>query len=401
MKKIVQLSTSHNRGAIGKIMEQVGIKAKHELGVESWVIFGRYNPVSELKCVKMGNRLEVIEHYLENRILDNEGLGSRYMTKKIVRKLQEIQPDIVHLHNIHDHWLNYPILFDYLNSSGIQVVWTFHDCWAFTGHCYHFITKGCDKYKTECHNCIQKGFFLDQSKRNFNLKKKYFLACKNLRITTVSSWLKSATEESFFKDSAIQVIPNGLDINVFRPINEPHNIWSLPLNKHIVMAVANDWYDDKGLSDYYRLAEMLSACYQLVLVGMRPMQIEKLPSYIIGLERTKSQEELVWLYNLASVVISMSKAETFGLTIAEGMACGTPGIVYDNTAQPELISDDTGIVVENGNVGSFLKAIETVCGQDIMEYKSNCRKRAEEYFDKEKCFSRYLDLYNDILNGNK
>lgn len=161
MKKLVQLSTSHNRGAIGKIIEQIGVKAKDDLGFESWVIYGRYNCTSELKCIKMGNMLEVIEHYVENRLFDNEGLASRCMTKKIVAKLEEIQPDIVHLHNIHDHWLNYEILFRYLKETDIKVIWTFHDCWAYTGHCFHFVTVNCDKWKIECSNCVQGNRFWD------------------------------------------------------------------------------------------------------------------------------------------------------------------------------------------------------------------------------------------------
>lgn len=398
MIKIVQLSTSHNRGAIGKIMEQVGVKAKNELGYDGWVIFGRYNPVSELKCIKMGNQYEVIEHYLENRLLDNEGLGSRCMTKKIIQKLKDIQPDIVHLHNIHDHWLNYPILFEYLNSTDIKVVWTFHDCWAYTGHCFHFVTVGCDKYKTECSHCIQKDKFLDRSKRNFNLKKKWFLGNKNLHITTVSNWLKDVTNESFFRGCDIRAIPNGLDIQAFTPVENAQNIWNLPTDKHLVMAVANDWYEEKGLSDYYRLSDILDEEYQLVLVGMRPKQIEALPNGIIGLTRTKNQQELMWLYNLASIVVSMSKAETFGLTIAEGMACGTPGVVYDNTAHPELISEDTGLVVKTGDVTAFKEAIIQVCSNEKSTYTEACRKRAEERFDKEKCFTKYLDLYKEVLN---
>ncbi|WP_298046291.1 glycosyltransferase [uncultured Bacteroides sp.] len=397
MKKLLQLSASHNRGAIGKIIEQIGVKAKDDLGFESWVIYGRYNCTSELKCIKMGNMLEVIEHYVENRLFDNEGLASRCMTKKIVAKLKEIQPDIVHLHNIHDHWLNYEILFRYLKETDIKVIWTFHDCWAYTGHCFHFVTVNCDKWKIECSNCVQGNRFWDRSKRNFNLKKKTFLSCKNLYITTVSQWLKNITEESFFKGCDIYAIPNGLDINVFKPLANPKNIWGLPVNKKIVMGIATSWYEDKGLSDYYQLAEKLGDDYQIVLVGMTKKQIAALPQGIIGLPKTASQEELAWLYNLANVIVSMSKAETFGLTIAEGMACGTPGVVYDNTAHPELISYDTGMIVETSNISAFKNAIEKICCRNKAFYKKTCRKRAEERFDKNICFDQYLKLYEQVL----
>lgn len=397
MIKLVQLSTSHNRGAIGKIMEQVGVKAKNELGFESWVIYGRYTPVSELKTLKMGNMFEVVEHYVENLFLDNEGLASRNMTRKIVKKLNEIQPDIIHLHNIHDHWINYEILFDYLSTSSVKVVWTFHDCWAYTGHCFHFATVGCEKYKTECHHCIQRNKYWDRSRRNFNRKKRAFLGCKNMHITTVSNWLKSVTEESFFRGYDIRCIPNGLDTEVFYPMMFAKNIWNLPVEKNLVMAVATDWYEDKGLYDYYQLANILSNDYQLVLVGMTSKQIQSLPKGIIGLPRTRTQQELAWLYNLANVVVSMSKAETFGLTIAESMACGTPAVVYDNTAHPELISPTTGLVVETGNIAAFCEAVMTVCKGDMEVYRLNCRQRALECFNKDVCFEKYLELYKEIL----
>lgn len=397
MKKLVQLSTSHNRGAIGKIMEQVGVKAKNELGLESWVIFGRYNTKSELKTVKMGNTVEVLEHYAESRFLDNEGLASRYMTRKIVKKLNEIRPDIIHLHNIHDHWINYEILFDYLSKSNVPVVWTFHDCWSYTGRCFHFATVGCDKWKTECHHCIQRNKYWDRSQRNFLRKKNAFLSCQNLHITTVSRWLKNVTEESFFKGCDIRAIPNGLDVSIFHYMPDARNVWALPTTKKLVIAVAYDWYEDKGLSDYYRLAEALGDDYRVVLVGMKPNQIEALPKGMIGLPRTRNQQELAWIYNLADVVVSMSKAETFGLTIAEGMACGIPGVVYDNTAHPELISEGTGIVVENSNIQAFCDAVIKVCQGDKETYRKACRQRAEEVFDKKKCFDKYLDLYKELL----
>lgn len=397
MRKLVQLSTSHNRGAIGKIMEQVGIKAKKDLGFDSIVIYGRYNPISELHTIKMGNMIEVLEHYAENRFLDNEGLASRFMTRKIVKKLKEIQPDIIHLHNIHDHWINYEILFEYLSNTDIQVVWTFHDCWAYTGHCFHFVTVGCNKWKNECHHCIQANKFWDRSKRNYRRKKKAFLSCRNLHITTVSQWLMNVTKESFFKGCDIRVIPNGLDIHIFRPISDAPNMWMLPTDKKIILGVATSWYEDKGLSDYYRLSEILDDEYRIVLVGLSKKQIKALPGSIIGLDKTNTQEELAWIYNLANVVVSMSKAETFGLTIAEGMSCGTPAVVYDNTALPELISEETGMIVETGNVVAFRDAIVKICSKDKGAYEISCRERAEKKFDKDKCFSRYIELYKELI----
>ena len=223
-KKLLQISSSVNWGSIGKIAEQIGIKAM-EFGWESYIAYGRkeyYNP-SKSKLIKVGNRLNVYEHYLENRLFDNEGLASRIPTRKFIKQIEEIKPDIIHLHNIHDHWLNYKILFEYLNTTNIPIVWTQHDCWAFTGGCMHFVHSNCDKWKTQCRVCPQNKRFIDGSAHNYILKKILFGNNKNLTIVPVSMWMESFTKESFMKEKQIQVIHNGIDINTFKPQNVKKN----------------------------------------------------------------------------------------------------------------------------------------------------------------------------------
>lgn len=150
-RKLFQLNVTANWGSTGKIAESIGLAAMRQ-GWESYVAYGRYSNPSQSKLIKVGSQLDVYAHFAEQTLFDNEGLASRRATRKLIQQIQQIQPDVVQLHNIHDHYLNYKTLFEYLNTTDIQVVWTFHDCWAFTGHCFHFVTKGCERWKTQCYD---------------------------------------------------------------------------------------------------------------------------------------------------------------------------------------------------------------------------------------------------------
>ncbi|MEE0926511.1 MAG: glycosyltransferase, partial [Bacteroidales bacterium] len=163
MPKLLQINVTANWGSTGKIAEQIGLKAM-EHGWESYIAYGRDSNPSKSKLIKVGCMLNVYEHYLENRLFDNEGLASRIPTKKLIKQIEKLKPDIIHLHNIHDHWLNYKILFEYLNSINTPIVWTQHDCWAFTGGCMHFVHTNCEKWKNECEKCPQKSKSIDRSK---------------------------------------------------------------------------------------------------------------------------------------------------------------------------------------------------------------------------------------------
>ena len=341
-----------------------------------------------------------MRHYAEYRLLDNEGLASRRATIKLVKQIHQINPDIVHIHNIHDHWLNYPILFEYLNASKVPIVWTFHDCWSFTGHCAHFVQPNCYKWKLQCYECPINNSLIDKSFRNFNLKKRIFGNSTKLNIVTVSTWLKKIVLQSFLNDKNIRVINNGIDLNIFKsiPAEGLKKRYGLD-DKFIVLGVATSWSENKGLSDYIELSKILPADCKTVLVGLKQTQINKLPGNIVKLPLTQNQQQLAELYSIADVVLSLSRAETFGLTIAEGFACGTPGIVYNNTAQPELITPETGFVVENGNIKGIADTISIIKQNSKRFYSDACIQRANNLYNKEDRFADYINLYEELLNN--
>ena len=405
--KIVQINSVLNWGSTGKIAEQIGVCIQ-ESGNISCIVYGRdKGPVNTKSTpVKTSYSLDVYCHKIRSLLFDGQGLGSKYSTKKLIIKLKQIQPDIIHLHNIHGYYLNYPLLFDYLRSSNIPVVWTMHDCWGFTGHCTYFDMVNCEKWKSVCHNCSNlcdypKSFF-DNSKRNYEKKKKIFTSLNNITMVPVSIWLGGLISQSFLGKYPIEVIHNGIDLSVFR-IKENNLRSQLNLEgKIVVLGVSSNGFSGrKGLTDFHKLANELPSIYQIIMIGLSEEEMKSLPTNIIGLKRTTNVEELVDYYNLADVFINPTYSDNFPTTNIEALACGTPVITYNTGGSPEAIDDLTGYVVQRGNIGDLKNAIEII-GSEFGKIKEQrqeyCRKRAVEHFDKNERFNDYVKLYQRILN---
>lgn len=396
-KKLLQINVSANWGSTGRIAEQINEKARDK-GWDCYIAYGREMSPCNSKLIKVGNTFCVYEHYAEHRLFDNEGMASRLATKQLIQKIEELSPDIIHLHNIHDHWLNYKILFKYLNSTNIPIVWTQHDCWAYTGGCAYYSVLGCDKWQTECKECLRKGIVYDRSNKQFLRRKKLFASNNNLILVPVSNWLEKEIKKSFMKGCEIRTISNGVNIDVFHKIdiNEIRSIYGIG-NKFLMVAAATSWTERKGLNDYINLSKMLPDDYVILLVGLTAKQIANLPKSMVGIRRSSNVHELAAIYSAADVVMNLSREETFGLTTVEGYACGTPAIVYNATASPELVTSKTGYVVEQGDMKGIISALFEIKSRGKDSYSYACRKLAEELYDKDKCFEKYLELYQELV----
>lgn len=403
MPTLLQINIASNWGSTGKIMEQIGLCAQAH-GWESYVTYGRkiYHNPSKNHVIRIGSTFDAYEHYAENLFLDNEGLASRTATRQFLKKMDEIKPDIVHLHNIHDHYMNYPMLFRYLADKNIPVVWTQHDQWATTGHCSYNLV-GCEQWKEECHDCrLSKWYSLDRSRRNFRLKKQLMAELPSLTIVPVSDWLANNIRQSHLKDRPIQVIHNGIDINTFSPQpKNAHERYGINKNKKIILGVAAIWDARKGLKDFYEISKRLpNDEYAIVIVGKLPQKADKLEGgcQMLFIERTKNALELAQLYSSASVFINPTYQDNYPTTNLEAIACGTPVITYRTGGSPEAIDENTGVVVEQGDIDGLISAIGILSNGG---YEENCRKKAEAEFDNSKCFNPYILLYNKLLGGGK
>ena len=405
MKKLLQINTVVNYGSTGHIVEAIGEEVlKH--GWESYIAYGRKPRGSKSKLIKIGNTTSVLWHYIQREFFDRSALASIQATKRLLNKIDEINPDVIHLHNLHGCYLNIKVLFKYLAQKNIPIVFTLHDCWSMTGHCGHFVEINCNKWKTGCSRCPQikrEKFWpliLDRSEYNYNLKKNLFINVNDLTLVPVSHWLEGVVKKSFFKEKRIHVIYNGIDTFTFEPkrnlegIKQKYNIPS----KLLLLGIANVW-ENKGLNDFFLLRECVSDDIVIVLVGLSKKQINRLPENIIGIERTENKEELAQLYSLADLFINPSVEETFGLTTVEAMACGTPVVVYNSTASPELITTETGFVVEPHDIEGIKRCVDVVRQVSKTRYSLACRNRVVKYFNQKNQNEAYYSLYKEILKG--
>ena len=402
--KILQINSVVNTGSTGRIAENIGLSVM-EQSWESFIAFGRGQPESKSSLINVGSKCDFYVHVLKTRLSDAHGLGSINASKDLVVKIKEIKPDIIHLHNIHGYYLNIEILFNFLSKANIPIVWTLHDCWSFTGHCAYFDFVNCNKWKTECFDCpnIQsypESWFVDNSRKNFRIKKELFTSVDNITLVPVSKWLDNVLTNSFFKGYPSKVIHNGIDLSVFNIIDSKLSLcnkYKLNQDRPILLGVAGVWDKRKGLADFIKIQNK-NLDYQIVLVGLNKTQIKSLPSSILGIERTESIEELAQLYNLADVFVNPTYEDNFPTTNLEALACGTPVITYNTGGSPEAIDENTGYVVEKGDIGGLIEKIELISKQGKRFYQSKCRERAERLYNKDDRYNDYIELYKEILN---
>lgn len=343
------------------------IAEKYELeGNEVKIAYGRFDVPEKYKkyAVRIGNKLSSYISALKSRILDNDGLNCKTETKKFLKWAEEYNPDILWLHNIHDHYINYPLLFKWIKSRPqMEVKWTLHDCWAFTGHCVYFTYCKCEKWKSQCHHCPQKktppvSLLLDRSKRNYLLKKSCFNGANKLTLITPSKWLADLTRNSFLSIYPVEVVNNKIDKNVFKPtpsnFREKYNL----INKKILLGVALPWNERKGLNDFIKLSKIIDDKYRIVLVGLSKKQIKSLPLNIIGIERTNSTIELAEIYTAADVYFNPTYEDNYPTTNLEAQSCGTPCITYMTGGSPESINN--GAIFKTGDLISIIEYINNL-----------------------------------------
>lgn len=364
------------------------------------IAYGRKDAKNCKDAYRISNLLDYSVHGLWTRITDRNGFASVGVTRKFIDFIEAYKPDVVHLHNLHGYYVNIELLFEYLTKKNIPIVWTFHDCWPFTGHCPYYSNIGCERWKTGCYHCPKQhqhpaSYLLDNSKTNYAKKKTLFTAPKRMVITPVSDWLGNEVKQSFFKNCEIEVVYNGVDLSVFRPTRSNFRERYGLIGKKILLGVAINWVQSKGLADLVELGKMVDSQYKIVVVGVTEKQKKDLPKNILAFERTENVQELVNIYSAADVFVNPSREETFGMVTAEALACGTPAVVYNSTASPELISDDTGYVVEVGNIKGLYKAVQSILSKG--DCSKNCTSRAHELFDKRINQNKYREIYKRLI----
>lgn len=400
--KVLQINTVYGEGSTGKIAASINDACKQHgiICLSAFRCTQKGQPIPE-DAITISSKWDSRFHGCLSKFTMLKGIGSFFRTLNFLRKVKRYCPDIIHLHNLHGSYVNIPLLFNYIKKYRIPVVWTLHDCWAFTAICSHFVTAKCDKWKTGCHNCAQRKRFssapIDLTKSVWKIKKKWFQGVSNLTVVTPSHWLGDLVQNSFLKDYTVKTIYNGIDLDVFQYTESDFRSRYALENRKIVLGVAFDWGYSKGLDMFVELSERLDEQYQIVLVGTNEKVDRELPENIISIHRVSNQRELSAIYSVADVFVNPTREEVLGLVNIEALACGTPVVTFPTGGSPECIDQSCGVVVETDNSLMLEKEIIRIC-QNKPFSRESCRRRAM-LFDKAERIEEYIQLYGSVLDG--
>lgn len=400
--KILQINAYYGTGSTGNLVRDIGEEIRTKGSDVYFVYWLKRN-----KSIEDSNTFYLGEENEPNMVSKMAGwllCGGKLRynnerTKRIIKKIIEIDPDIIHLHNLHGDFeygsLDYPYFFEALAEMKKRIIWTFHDCWPFTGRCYYFSYKGCSKWQTGCGGCPQKyydreGILRDFSRVNLAKKKEMYECIPDLKIVTVSKWLEKEVRLSILKNREILTIHNGIRTEIFTPRKHKNED-----SKFTILCIG--WDRRKGYKDYYRLSKLLGKDEQIVVVGEKPWfrDMRRLPKNIITVPAATSSEKMADIYCSADVYFNSSTAETFGLTTIEAMSCGVPVVGYDATATPELIGADgeTGYAVAKNDIESIYHAIQQVKYRNRTYYIEKCRNKVQNNFTRQQMLEKYMCLY--------
>ena len=401
--KIVQINGGA-KGSTGKIMMGIADVARtqgHEVMCASPITTTNRDAGADCGYYRIGTFNSRRFNVALARITGFNGCFAWLETHKLLKKIDDFKPDIIHLHNLHDSYINLPMLFSYIKKHNVPTVWTLHDCWAFTGQCPYFTMVKCSKWKTGCYACPQykeyPSSLYDNTEKMWRLKKRWFTGVKNMTIVTPSQWLANLVKESYLREYPVKVINNGIDLTVFKPtpysdLNNS-NAFLGGQDKHIVLFVSFGWSIYKGLDVIVELARMLTDDYQIVVVGTDTHVDEILPSNVISIHRTQNQKQLAEIYTAATVFVNPTREEMFGMVNIEALACGVPVVTFRTGGTPECLDFKSGIVVEKDDVEGMKDAIVKICEQKIFS-EIDCIKRAQQFKGLDK-FNEYIELYEN------
>ena len=352
--RILLINSVCGTGSTGRIAARIA--AEYEAnGWEVKIAYGRVAnvPGGCLKwSVRIGSSLSVWLHGVLTRLFDwhADRICSWWATWKFLKWAEEWKPDLLWLHNLHGYYINYELLFKWIKKHPeMEVKWTLHDCWAFTGHCANFTAVDCDRWQTGCHNCLDRCAYpgtklFSAAKSNWMRKKRAFCGVKKMTLITPSKWLADLTRQSFLKEYSVEVVHNTIDTSIFKPMQSNFRERMGLNGKTMILGVANVWDHRKGLQDFQSLRRLLDArndktgqtCF-IILVGLTDRQISSLPPGIIGIARTNSASELAEIYSAADWFFNPTHEDNYPTVNLEARACGCKVVTYDTGGSSETV----------------------------------------------------------------
>jgi glycosyltransferase involved in cell wall biosynthesis len=400
--KIIEINTV-DFGSTGKIALSIASEVISN-GGESVLVCGyRNSKISHKNTIVIGNKFY---KYICSRAEIFFGRHSWFFkqsTRKVIKIIKRMKPDIIHIHNLHGFYINAPLLFNFIKKHNINVVWTLHDCWSFTGRCPHFIGVNCNKWKTGCHHCEYPKekypkVFLSNTHNEWERKKKYFTRVEKLTIVTPSNWLASCVKQSFLNIYPVQVINNGIDLETFKRIpSESFRQKYGVVGQFVILGVSFGWGLKKGLDIFIDLSKRLDSRFSIILVGTDENVDNILPKNIISIHKTQNQSELAEFYSNADIFLNPTREDTFPTVNLEALACGCPIITSSIGGASEMVDDKTGIALKELSVDHISNILFKLISKNPYS-KEDCIEHAKR-FDKKDRFGQYIQLFNKIINN--
>lgn len=398
--KILQINAVSGIRSTGRICVDIANYLNNN-GDKGYIAYSSGLPYE--KGYKIGKTLEIKVHGLYSRIFGLQAYFSKDSTIKLINYIKDLKPDIVHLNNLHGNYINLKLLLKYLAENDIPTVLTLHDCWFYTGKCTHYTVDGCYKWQNGCGNCSRlkkdnPSWFFDRTKKMYKDKKELFEKIPRLAVVGVSDWITNEARKSFLSSAKIITrIYNWIDLDVFKPVNTEMLRNKLKLeNKFVILGVASSWCNAKGLDKFIELASLIPEDMIIIIVGNidRKVAISK---NIIHIKETHNVKELVEYYSIADIFINLSLEESFGKVTAEALACGIPVVVLKSTANPELVGEGCGYVIEKNDLNQVYNAILKMKKKGETYYSNKCMLYAKANFNKGDRLSDYLNVYEQLI----
>lgn len=398
--RVAQINSVCAKGSTGRIVKEISEQSIAH-GIDNTVFYGVGHSQYE-SSVHFGSSFSVKKHIALTRLFGNHGFYSAKETYELIEKLEKFSPDIIHLHNIHGHYLNVEVLFSYLKDKKLPIVWTLHDCWTFTGHCAYFDFVGCEKWRDGCFECpnrlnYPRSLFFDRSKELYNRKKVIFSGIERMAIVTPSQWLADLVKQSYLKEYPTHVIYNGINIEQFKPLDGIDEIKKEKglCNKKVLLAMPGET-KRKGIVFLLEMAKYMDKDYILVLIGVPKQDANKDSERVKFISYTESIEELVKWYNIADVFLNFTLEDNFPTVNIEALACGTPVVTFNTGGSPEAVNEETGVVVNKGDIAAALLGVKKLELVDYNVIRKSCRDRAISEFQSRLNYEKYIEIYEGL-----
>lgn len=402
MAKILQINAVYGQGSTGVIARDIS-QMVIDHGWDSYVASASIHveETNGTHLITIGNNLDHKLHAAFSRLFGLHGYFSVYATRRLLKEIDEIKPDIIHIHNLHSNYINVNMLFKYIMEKKVTTVITLHDCWFFTGKCYHYLYDHCEKWKSHCQHCPRlraeiPSLFFDFSSLVFKDREKFIGNNEFVHVVGVSQWITNEARQSLLSKRVYGTIYNGVDLQIFRPVISSKREDLEISDKFVILGMANKWLAQENEETYKQYLKRKKDNWVLVLLGCQ--NAGTLETGVIGLPYVRDRNEIAQIYSMADVFANITKVDSLPTVSIEAMACGTPIVTYISGGSAEIVGEDVGVTVPYGDAEGLIASIEKIEENGKNAYSANCVQRARKNHDIQRCYHKYLEIYQQLAD---